>query len=271
MKDDNKIGIILRNHIAASMKDDIYDTVVTVTDDELISCSCTCQAGLQGENRAVCVHILPVLLSFTIMIINALGQNLLVELCHRWNDDLEQSLGQQGKIESVKKSILDIMVANGDDIEKVRGSKTIKETLHIFSVGTEKTKLAPTQPRDDELIPLRLMDCRSNNNQVKAILNKKCKVSVDKDSRAQQSKNANINEQVRLNENQEGQLRQPKILKKHHSGLDGVLEAISCDFCDGSSLTTNHICRFPMVNGSRVVEGTTERICGLATWNSLQQ
>ena len=119
----------MRNSVPASMKDDIYDVEVAVTSDELIACSCTCQAGSQGSNRAVCVHILPVLLSFTIAIINALGQNILIELCHRWSDELEHSLNLQGEIDSVRKSILNIMVANGDDIDRAKNAKTIKEML----------------------------------------------------------------------------------------------------------------------------------------------
>ena len=44
----------------------------------------------------------------------------------------------------------------------------------------------------------------------------------------------------------------------------GALQPLSCDFCDGPIRTT-HVCREKIHNGTRLIEGTNEKICGLAT------
>lgn len=65
------------------------------------------------------------------------------------------------------------MVANGQITERAKHCQTAQEMLIDFSVGTEKSKIAPAQPKDDELIPLNVMDLRSNSAQIKALLNRK--------------------------------------------------------------------------------------------------
>ena len=57
---DEKIGIIINNHVPASMRDKIYDVEACVTKDELIACRCNCQSGGQGKEKVACVHVLPI-------------------------------------------------------------------------------------------------------------------------------------------------------------------------------------------------------------------
>ena len=105
------VGFIFESQVAASMKDKIYNVIVAVTEDEIVSCQCDCQAGSQGCNRGLCVHILPVLLLFSIMLVNDLAQNILVELCHRWDDHLEKKYEKNGndKMQHLKQSILSLL------------------------------------------------------------------------------------------------------------------------------------------------------------------
>lgn len=162
------------------MKDNIYNVVVAVTEDEVVSCNCDCQAGSQGENRGLCVHILPVLLLFSIMLISDLAQNILVELCHRWDEHLEKKIesslvtdtSESMRLNDFKKSILSIMEASGEDENELNRAKAcdkVSEMLEVFSVGTEKAKVFLPRPNNDELLPLSEMCFDSNNKEIKKI------------------------------------------------------------------------------------------------------
>ena len=60
-------------------------------------------------------------------------------------------------------------------------------------------------------------------------------------------------------ESSEEECEEIKILKKVDGG---ALEAVECDFC--SSMQTSHVCRAKIPNGSCMIEGEEEKICGKA-------
>ena len=162
-----KIGIILKHTIAASMKDALYEVNVAFTDDELLSCECDCQAGSKGLDRGVCVHILPNILMLVLLLIDGLAENILIELCHRWNEHLEIEL--RDDIESIQKAVFSLITASGgsDNIEKIQGNMAVTDILNEFRVGTEKAKRMVAPPRSEELVPLRLMNMTSNSGEIK--------------------------------------------------------------------------------------------------------
>ena len=98
-----QLGLILKNEVAASMKGDtFYDSNVAVTNDSLCAASCTCKAGSHGLNRGVYVHNLPLILQFVLLLIDGLGNHILVELCQRWNTHLESKISNIGKLDLIK-------------------------------------------------------------------------------------------------------------------------------------------------------------------------
>ena len=158
------------------MKDKVYNVTVAATEDEIVSCKCDCQAGSQGSNRGLCVHILPVLLLFSVMLVNDLAQNILVELCHRWDEHLERKFEKNcnNKMQQLKISIISLLNASGEDdisINRAKANVKVSEMLENFSVGTEKSKVFFSRPKKDELIPISEMKFQSNSAEVKRLLN----------------------------------------------------------------------------------------------------
>ena len=164
-----QVGIILQNEVAASMKGDaFYASSIAVTRNSMAATSCTCKAGSQGLNRGVCVHNLPLILQLVLLLVDGLTNHILVELCHRWSTHLESKIDGLGKIDMCKKAILTLMKANGSENTSSLLHLSIKEILEKFNVGTEKAKsFAYSEPKDSELVPLRLLDLSSDNLKAK--------------------------------------------------------------------------------------------------------
>ena len=77
------------------MKQEIYNVTVAFSPSGILSCKCDCKAGSQLFDKVVCVHTLPVLMQFLIFLIEDLGQNVLIELCNRWSQSLDEELTSQ--------------------------------------------------------------------------------------------------------------------------------------------------------------------------------
>ena len=61
------------------------------------------------------------------------------------------------------------MKANGVENTSSLTHRSVKDILHLmYNVGTEKSKIfSYPEPKDEELIPLRLMDITSDNKKAK--------------------------------------------------------------------------------------------------------
>ena len=158
------------------MKQELYDVTVVFSKKGILACDCGCKSGSKGMDKVVCVHILPVLMQFVVFLVEDLGENILVELCNRWDVALDQKF--VGKMDELKTYILQIMNSIGCS-EKVTNSArlapTIKEMLDIFCVGTEKSKNKILPPKDDKLCPLSHYNPQSTSKALKDVLSKKQK------------------------------------------------------------------------------------------------
>ena len=65
---NNKVCLNLKQEIKALMKNDKYQVEVTFNNSEIVSCSCNCKAGGYDKDKIMCVHVLPVLLQYTILL-----------------------------------------------------------------------------------------------------------------------------------------------------------------------------------------------------------
>ena len=77
------------------MKQEVYDVTVVFSKRGILACECGCKSGSKGLDKVVCVHILPVLMQLVVFFIEDLGENLLVELCDRWDAALDQKFASQ--------------------------------------------------------------------------------------------------------------------------------------------------------------------------------
>jgi hypothetical protein len=78
-----EIGLVIDVKIAASMKDDVYNVKVGFTASKLLGSACDCKAGSDtGSNsgKHICVHCLPVLYKFTLLLFSGLAEHVLVKL-----------------------------------------------------------------------------------------------------------------------------------------------------------------------------------------------
>ena len=103
---DGEMGMVLENKIPASMKDVEYDVSLAFTSKDLLATRCECQAGGEKSERVVCVHALPVLYQLTMLLDDGLAEHLLVELCSRWNTELEDLNEKEGKCEQLREDIV---------------------------------------------------------------------------------------------------------------------------------------------------------------------
>ena len=250
-----ELGIMLQNDIPASMKQQYYRVTVVFSKSGILACECDCKAGSKGLDKVVCVHVLPVLMQFVVFMFEDLGENLLIEFCNRWNATLDERLSSH--LHEIREYIVQIMDSIGctsDETNKAKLSPTIKGMLDSFCVGTEKKKNIPLPPKDDELIPLSQYLSVSTSKSLKKLLTKKRKTDLSPATLLTTRKTKSSRKFP----------SDPTILKKNKN-LVSVLQSLVCDFCKVPTNTTSHVCIHGMLDGPRVVEGTTTRVCGLAS------
>ena len=68
------------------------------------------------------VHILPVVYLLSMLLCDGLAQHILIELCTRWNNDLEKMIKLSGKVYGIKDSIVKLMRAEGEAEDKITAS-----------------------------------------------------------------------------------------------------------------------------------------------------
>jgi hypothetical protein len=57
---DGSVGMVVESQVPASMKSDIYTTTAAFTARDLLAVECNCKCGSKGNDRIVCVHVLPI-------------------------------------------------------------------------------------------------------------------------------------------------------------------------------------------------------------------
>jgi hypothetical protein len=80
VNDPMETGFLVVHKVKASMKQDIYDVKVCFTKSTVISCCCTCKCGGEGQQKILCIHILPILYQISLLVFEGLAKNILVEL-----------------------------------------------------------------------------------------------------------------------------------------------------------------------------------------------
>ena len=159
------IGLVLTNRVAASMKETTYHAKIAFTSNELVAAQCDCPAGGCGKERVICVHNLPLIYQFVMLLDDGLSEHLLVELCSRWDQDLEDKLSNRGKTNEMKDDIKVLMQCAGEkmeDISSAYAKLTVREMLETqYATGTQRSRQIPTPPPVKSLRPIRDLDFSS--------------------------------------------------------------------------------------------------------------
>jgi hypothetical protein len=238
---DGEMGLVIRNKISASMKEVEYESTIAFTSKDIIATSCECPAGGAKNERAVCVHNLPVMYQLVMLLDDGLAEHILVELCSKWNTDIEQCVKDDDKSDQLRNDIEILMRQSGQTTEMINEAKrklTIAEMLQTsFATSTQRTKTIPSPPDVKKLRALRDVDFSSVVN--------KAKKRMKKDDVSE--KNNTMSDTLQI--------------LKINNGTQ-TLEPLQCDFCNSGILTT-HVCRHPV--GNRKIENEQSNICGLAS------
>ena len=108
---------------------------------------------------------MPVLYLLSMLLCDGLAQHILIELCTRWDNNLERLMKVSGKQYTMKGSITALISAEGESEDKISiacHKHTIGEMIEYFSVGTDRQKLvAPKRPDLNMIKPIRDLDLRS--------------------------------------------------------------------------------------------------------------
>lgn len=109
---DTSIGLIIKMNVPASMKDQVYETYIAITGNDLLATECSCRSGSKDSDRVVCIHSLPVAYKVTELLYNGLVEHILLELAlctsslsEKWTNETTSS---------VKQSVLMLMEAAGE-------------------------------------------------------------------------------------------------------------------------------------------------------------
>jgi hypothetical protein len=136
---NGSIGMAIESRVPASMKDDIYTSTAVFTKDDLLCVECNCKSGSKGEDKVVCVHILPIVYKVTQLLYEDLAEHILDELAANYTSLKEDWPTET--ITSLKDSAIILMEAAGESVDQREATTSqLEALLEKFVTGTEKTK-----------------------------------------------------------------------------------------------------------------------------------
>eukprot|EP00957_Ditylum_brightwellii_P024693 1865670-Ditylum_brightwellii.AAC.1 len=96
-------------------------------------------SGSEGTERVTCVYCLPVNMQLSMLLIDGLAKNILLEMSSRWNKQLHKDIKEMGELDNVK-NIGVLLVAAKDEGEGTDyiNEKEVSDILEQFAVGTEQ-------------------------------------------------------------------------------------------------------------------------------------
>jgi hypothetical protein len=141
--------LLVHHEVLASMKQQSYAVFVCFSAKQLVACRCTCQAGCQGQERVMCVHILPVLYQITLLLFEGLAEHAIIEIANAYKT-FANTLSKE-QISEITKYILTLKRA-AHQYKTTDDLLSIEELLNDFNVGTEKRKYILPPPKDPTAI-----------------------------------------------------------------------------------------------------------------------
>jgi hypothetical protein len=99
---NGEIAIIIHHTFNASMRKQQYQVLIMFNKNNVISCKCSCRVGSDDNENVGCVHTLPVLLQFSVLLLDGLAEHCLFELSNTWYSSDYSTIGIEN-INSIKK------------------------------------------------------------------------------------------------------------------------------------------------------------------------
>jgi hypothetical protein len=165
VKVEYETALLVEHKVRASMKQELYDVTVCFTKQTVFACSCTCKCGGQGTEKILCIHVLPVMYQMSLLVFEGLAEHILVELAAFTSKKNESSITEEYVFDLLNLSSSFILCSTKTQpfIPERSGVAALKQLLHIYSVGTSKSKKQPGEPTDrEQLKSLRELDRRSS-------------------------------------------------------------------------------------------------------------
>jgi DDE superfamily endonuclease len=140
-----------------------YNSKVAFTKNEIVACSCDCQAG-----NTVCVHILPMIYKLTQTLFEGLSEHLLLNFVPIFSN-LKSNL----QLNSEQNQLLceDLKLLHSSATTQRGFDENIDVLLDVYRVGTDKKKFDIAPPNPTLLGPLRKLSLKSSTSHASNILN----------------------------------------------------------------------------------------------------
>ena len=81
----------MNNLVPASMNQNKSDVLLAFSSDELMACKCDYKYRGEGGQKIICVHILPIIFQLSLLVVEGLAENILLELRARFKDHNEEA------------------------------------------------------------------------------------------------------------------------------------------------------------------------------------
>jgi hypothetical protein len=181
---NNQVSLQFSQVIRASMKKDKYKVKVTFNNSGIVCCGCDCKAGGYNNDKIICVHILPVLLQYTILLFDGLAEHVLYEMANEWYtfETVQLSNGLLEVLYAALQKLLSASSRSVSSIDLQIDAQTMRhkiiEILNIFKVGTLEYKPGPGPPNPNTLGPLLNYDKRTPASKIENIYNNRTRSST---------------------------------------------------------------------------------------------
>ena len=94
------------------MKNTMYDTELIMTKDALLATKCSCKCGREHDEAISCVHVLPLIFWFFLLMMDGLSENTLLALVPRLSEASNYTF-EQDEETRLRKSIHTLMISEG--------------------------------------------------------------------------------------------------------------------------------------------------------------
>ena len=143
---------MIYSQVQPSMEDDEFNGQVCFSQDELISCDCSCKSGAAGKEQEICVHILVKAVQLCHLFLQEFVDNTIHELAVQWKNGGPSDLDSEIEAQVVT-HLCQLLTVIEDGLkfsQLIDPNQKLSELLWMFEefqVGTEKSKLPPIPPK----------------------------------------------------------------------------------------------------------------------------
>lgn len=117
-------------------KRSFHKTKIALALNRLLAASCGCTIGAEGGERITCPHCPPIMFQFTLLLIDGLAEQIVIEHGQRPNREQCEDLLSKQDLTKLKHCLEVFMCAAG--ATSVNWSSGITHAINAFVVGAQK-------------------------------------------------------------------------------------------------------------------------------------